>query len=183
MRVSGRLVRRYARALFEVAQESGAAAVVGADLGRIAQALADPALASVVLDPSSDRASKRRAFDAGVSLESPLLRTFVHFLLERRREDVLPALASAFAAEVDRAEGRVRGIVESGRALPEEERRALESALGASLGARVSLTVRVDPALVGGVRIEVGGRRLDATVPGRLAALREELLAAPLRQS
>jgi F-type H+-transporting ATPase subunit delta len=182
MRVSGRLVRRYARALFEAAREANAVAGVGRDLGSIATALADLSLASTVLGASSDRASKKKAFEKAVPLETPLSRTFVDFLFQRRREDVLPALASAFAAEVDRAEGIVRGVVEAGRALPEEDRRALESALGASLGARVTLSLRVDPALVGGVRIEVAGRRLDATVPGRLAALREELLAAPLRQ-
>ncbi|MGH7150189.1 MAG: F0F1 ATP synthase subunit delta, partial [Planctomycetota bacterium] len=95
----------------------------------------------------------------------------------------LPALAPAFAAEVDRAEGIVRGVVEAAVPLADADLRAIERALGGSLGPRVSLALRVDPALVGGLRIEVAGRRLDATVRGRLAALREDLLEAPLRQT
>ncbi len=183
MSESSRLLRRYARALFETAREGNAVAGVGRDLGSIATALADPSLASTVLRASGDRASKKQAFDRAALLETPLTRTFVDFLFQRRREGILPALAPAFAAEVDRAEGIVRGVVEAAVPLGDADLRAIERALDGSVGARVSLALRVEPALVGGLRIEVAGRRLDATVRGRLAALREDLLEAPLRQT
>ncbi|HET6203690.1 MAG TPA: ATP synthase F1 subunit delta [Planctomycetota bacterium] len=180
MRGSGRLVRRYARALFEAAREAGSVPEVARDLERLGAALAAGPFLDSLLDPVADRSAKKRALAERVSLETPLVRRFVELLLDRRREEVFPLLAGAFALEADRAAGVVRGLVVAARAVPEEDIRALEQVLGASLGSTVRLAVEIDPELVGGIRIDVAGRRLDATVPGRLAALREELLAAPL---
>ena len=183
MRASVRLVRRYARALFEAAREDGVVADVGRDLRLTSELLSDPFVSAFLLDPSTDRAAKRREFVERLAPHTtPLFLRFANLVLERRREEVLASVAAAYALEADRAAGIVRGVAESARPLPEEEMRALEEALGRAAGATVKLVHRLVPELVGGIRIDLGGRRLDATVPGRFASLRERLLAAPLSQ-
>ena len=54
---------------------------------------------------------------------------------------------------------------------------ALRAKLAALTGKTIALSSRVDPACLGGVRLEVGGTQLDGTVQNRLDALRRRLAA------
>ncbi|HVB19459.1 MAG TPA: F0F1 ATP synthase subunit delta [Acidimicrobiales bacterium] len=65
--------------------------------------------------------------------------------------------------------------VHSARALDETSRRELVSSLAALTGKSVELQVDEDERLLGGVLVEIGDLRLDATTLGRLAALRESV--------
>jgi F-type H+-transporting ATPase subunit delta len=60
--------------------------------------------------------------------------------------------------------------------LPEAQRRALAAALGGAVEL-VELRTRVDPALIGGLLVQAGGRTYDGTVRTHLAALRRRLAA------
>ena len=62
-------------------------------------------------------------------------------------------------------------------ALPIEERevRPLVAALEKKYGRRVNARVEIDPQLIGGARIVIGDKVIDATVRGRLEAMRAAL--------
>ena len=64
--------------------------------------------------------------------------------------------------------------------LPEASRAALEAKLCALTGKTVHLTARQDPSVLGGIRLDMAGERLDGTVQGRLEALRRSIAAATL---
>ncbi len=64
--------------------------------------------------------------------------------------------------------------VHSARDLDESSQTQLVNALRTITGHEVQLQVVLDPSLLGGVLVEVGDLRLDATTKGRLGALREE---------
>lgn len=181
MRPLSRVARRYVEALLDAAAEGGILDDVGRDLEFTASLVAEPSVGAFLVDPTVDRASKMRFFVEWVAPHvSPLFRNFLGLLVRRRREDLLDRLDEAFRQTRERREGIVRGRLESGRPLAEEDRRVLEEAASRALGLRVSLEVAVRPDLIGGVRLEVGGRLLDASVAGRLAAARERLLSVPL---
>ncbi len=42
-------------------------------------------------------------------------------------------------------------------------------------GKTITLTEKVDPSVLGGLRLDLGGTRLDGTVQGRLERLRNEI--------
>ncbi len=67
--------------------------------------------------------------------------------------------------------------VRAGQEVGDEERRRLSEALSRLVGSPVELQVTVDPALLGGVDVEIGDIRLDATARGRLERLREHVAA------
>lgn len=62
-------------------------------------------------------------------------------------------------------------------ALTEEQREKLRSTLSRMTGKQIILTERVDPLLLGGVRVDVDGRRIDNTIKARMEQLRLALRA------
>jgi len=81
-------------------------------------------------------------------------------------------IARVLREEIDNYEKAVSAVP-----LAEAQRAALAQALGSAVGRNVELEARVDPAVLGGVRVTVGGRTYDGTVRSRLAALRERLVS------
>ncbi|MEO2163801.1 MAG: F0F1 ATP synthase subunit delta, partial [bacterium] len=76
--------------------------------------------------------------------------------------------------------GAAKGIVESARPLESAELEALSQDLSKRLGKDVTLTGRVDPDLVGGVRVFVGTSMIDQSLQGRMDGLRRRMMEARL---
>ena len=78
---------------------------------------------------------------------------------------------------MDEAQGGVRAFVTTALPLREDQAERLRRALGGWLGAEVVLDARVDPEIVGGIAVRVGDRLLDASLRGRLARARAQMVA------
>jgi len=166
------LARRYARALLEAAGPGGLAlrdelrAFVPLVEGHreLRRALLDPALGSEprrrVLAAVAERAGA-----------SPLLRRLLDLLATRDRVSLLPELVEAYAEVANAAHGILSAEVVSAVPLAG----APQQRLATALGGEVELRCRVDPVLVGGVLVRVGGTTYDGSVRTRLAALRRRL--------
>ena len=85
-------------------------------------------------------------------------------------------MAEEFQALVDRAEGRLAVELTTAYALSEAEAQAILAKIEQASGRKVEATLRVDPALIGGMILQAGSLRVDASVRGRLARLRQELV-------
>ncbi len=90
---------------------------------------------------------------------------------------MLGALVEAYGEELNAAQGVVAATALSAVPLDEPQRKALTSALGDAVGKRVELASQVDPAVLGGVLVRMGGRNYDGTVRAQLDALRRRLAA------
>jgi F-type H+-transporting ATPase subunit delta len=73
--------------------------------------------------------------------------------------------------------------VHTARPLDEQSRADLVNSLSALTGKSVELQVADSPELLGGVLVEIGDLRLDATTRGRLGALRDAVAAGHLYES
>jgi F-type H+-transporting ATPase subunit delta len=176
--------KRYAEALLDAAQASNAVADVEADLLLLAEVMSDPAASGFLLNPTIDPKEQRKRFldPLAPKLKSKLVQNIIGLLIERRRAGVIPALPAAFRRLALESRGEAEGTVESSRAIGDAELRAIEGSVSGALGRKLKLTVVVKPELIGGLRVTVGSKRIDASVRSRLAALRERMLAAPLPQ-
>jgi F-type H+-transporting ATPase subunit delta len=65
--------------------------------------------------------------------------------------------------------------IESAAALPDATRQTLQNDLTRRYGAGLNFILTQNPALIGGVRVQVGGDVYDGSVQGRLETLRSEL--------
>lgn len=171
---------RWADALFEIAKKANAVDEIQHDTARLSREV-EPAHVAAFFFGSGVSQSEREAKIAPLLEElHPKTQSFVKLLFQKRRQEVLRHIGDAFKRKVYAETGKVEGVVETPRTLPDEDVRALEESIGQRLGKTVILTQTQKPELVAGVRVIVGARLFDATVKGRLDALREKLLSAPL---
>ena len=171
---------RYAEALHRLAKSRGALESVRADVQRLTGQLA----AGGPLAPAFDERlsiEARRALLAGhLAGANPLTQDFVQLLLDKRRVEVLRQLGAAFHQRDLDERGAAEGTVESARPLDAAQLGSLAAALGPRVGKQLTLQNRIVPELLGGLRVVVESKMIDASVAGRLEGLRKSLLAAPL---
>jgi F-type H+-transporting ATPase subunit delta len=108
----------------------------------------------------------------------PFLKDFLQLLVEHHRMAGLPVIFELFLQEMSRLRGEVKAAITTARPLEGSRRRQLDGDLSRVLGRRVELTARVDPDLIGGIRLEVEGRIYDGSVRRQLERLKEELAAS-----
>src|SRR5207247_4037448 len=125
--VSGRLGKRYARAVLALAREDGTLEATGEELNRAAATFDEPRLRPLVLSPVIDAAARlRTARGVAEALGlSPAVRNLIGLLAERDRLALLPGLARWDDALLDDERGRPRAAHRSARALSAAERNEL----------------------------------------------------------
>ena len=170
--------RRYAKAMFQLAEESGSAADVRGQLDALAKLLAEHGeLGEVLLRPLYPVA-QRRAVMAAVAERlgaAPLLRSFLSYLIDHRRLVDFAAIRDEYGRLADERAGIVRATVRAASELSDEQRERLRRALSGRVGREVQLAVSVDPALLGGLVAQVGDVVYDGSLRTQLRQLRESL--------
>lgn len=174
------IATRYATALFEVAQEKNALDDVQKDLSGLAEMLADPAVGAVLLSPDTAQEVRSKAFDKILQGAHELTRNALQVILRRRRELILPDLSDAFAAQLRASRNQALGVVETAKPLDDAGLKALEEQASKLCGKEVTLEVRVDQDLIGGVRIRVGDDLYDGSVATALQELERRLMETPV---
>ena len=168
------LAARYAAALLELADEAKQLDSVAADLKTVRAMIDGSAdLRRLLRSPVLSRAEQGKAMaavlqQAGVG---DLLRRFVGLVAENRRLFALPAMIDAYLAELARRRGEVTAEVTAARPLDDRQRQAVAEAVQRAVGGRVSLDVRVDPALIGGLVVKVASRMVDSSLRRKLQRL------------
>ena len=177
--IESSVARRYARALFSLAQEAGAGAIdtVSAQLSAVAQALSVEDASRALLAPGTPPARQNAAVDSLAASLAPQVVSFLKLLIERSRFDGLPQIAAAFAAMVDVAQGRVRATVTAAQPISDADLARVQQALAKATGKTIQLSAAVDPSLLGGLTADVGGVLYDGSIKTQLAKLRESLKA------
>ncbi len=177
----GPAARRYASALLSAAREADAVDAVASDMQALAEVVCDSSLAAWLSDPRVDDSSKQAAFSKALGDACHALTTgLLGVLANRRRHSLLIELPTAFQAELDVLQGRLRGTVESAFDLDDPTKAELESAFSNSTGKEVLLETHRDESLLGGLRVTLDGVRYDGTARGRLDNLRARLANADL---
>lgn len=180
--MSSRLTaRRYAKALLQIGDQQGNVPQLQQELDTVAAAVtANADLARLVASPLVLPRKKAEVFEAILASAklSETLRHFFHVVAEAGRLNLLPDLRRTFADLVDERAGIVEARVVSAQPLSEAQSQALVASLGRRTGKTIRLSWSQDPALLGGLKVQVGSTVLDASLQGQLRQLKTQLLSA-----
>jgi F-type H+-transporting ATPase subunit delta len=171
----------YGEALYEAAEAAGELDRVHRDLATIGSSLAGNAdLVRVLFNPAFPQPGKKQILEKLTAAASPLVRSSMLVLIDHGRVTALPDLIEAFDELYARDAKQLE--VELTTAVPIDDAQAelLRARLAAQTGANVSLTRKVDPAIVGGLVLRVRDLLIDASLRGKLNALRVSLRKARL---
>jgi F-type H+-transporting ATPase subunit delta len=170
--------RRYAKALFTLAQEDGRAAEMREEVERLGGLLRESAELRAVLLRPLHPVAQRRAVLAAVAERlgaSSLLRRFLSFLIDQRRLVDYEAIEGEFLRLADAAAGVTQARVRSAAPLTAAQRERLQRALQQQVGGRVELALEIDPSLVAGAVAQVGDLVYDGSLSTQLRQLRASL--------
>ena len=164
--------RPYARAVFEMANESGDLAKWSESLGFMSAIAENEEVKALLSRPNM---AKQAGADAFISLCDKKLddkaENLVKMLAENDRLSLLPEMSDIYETLKDEAEGSVEAIVTSAKKLTQAEEKAIIIALKKRLGRDVKLKVSVDKALLGGAIIQAGDLVIDGSLKGRLSKM------------
>ena len=168
--------RMYARALFEAAQDQGKLADVGEQVSDFVEAVREvPELRALLVNPELDTRLKADALGDLLGGADELVRNFLLLLAEKGRIGQLEEIGREFDALVAAEEGRLDVELTTAVELSDEEADRLTRQIEQASGRTVVATRKVDPSLIGGLILQAGTLRVDASVRGRLDRLRHQL--------
>jgi F-type H+-transporting ATPase subunit delta len=99
------------------------------------------------------------------------VRDFLAVVARNRRLFAVPAMIEAYLAQLAARRGEVTAEVTAAQALSEAQLGALGEQLRRTVGRRVTIDVRVDPELLGGMIVKVGSRMVDSSLRSKLHRL------------
>jgi F-type H+-transporting ATPase subunit delta len=172
--ISG-IADRYAGSLFDLALQSGEVAKVEADLTSLETMLADSEdLKRLIMSPvfSADEQYNAVSSIADKAGITGLAGNFLRVVARNRRLFAVPAMIKAFRQIAAEQRGEISADVTSAHPLSGEQETELKAALKGVTGKDVTISVTVDPSLLGGLIVKIGSRQIDTSLKTKLNSLK-----------
>jgi F-type H+-transporting ATPase subunit delta len=172
-----RVADRYARALLEAARERKVVEPVAESIAGILEVVEDRAdLAVFIESPQVATQEKKDLLQSvfGAHIE-PVLLHFMYLLIDKNRIEHFREIGKEYAHLMELERGILRAQVTTAIALPGDLAEQLNARLNARTGHTVIMEQRVDPAVIGGVKVVMEDYVLDGTVRTNLDELRKTL--------
>ena len=175
---NGRISVRYARALFQTAQEQGCEDAVYDGLTRFAHnyLLAISQFNEVLADPIVHAEEKVKLLE--MSIGEPMhdcLKQFIAFVADHKREDKMFLIAMKYMEMYREKHNILSTQVTTATELTEESYDKIKAFIKQTFDADAEIEVHIDPKLIGGFILDIENSRMDASVVGQLNALKNKL--------
>jgi len=172
------LVRIYTRPLFDLAVESDNLETIAGELDVLEQMFQQvPQMVEYLDSPNVSRKDKidllKKAYEKSWS---EYFSSYLDLVLRKGRQEILPYAREAFYRYWDEYRSMLDVIVTSAVDLTDAQKKSISKKLTKRTGKNVNLECKTDPTVMGGIKFQIGHQLLDATVSGKLAALKESLL-------
>jgi F-type H+-transporting ATPase subunit delta len=172
---------RYARALLDVLRKESTAEQGAHDLGKVAALVQQfPDLQRALTNPAIPAARKRGLVAEllpKLSLSAPVGKLLL-MLAERDRLVLLPELTAVYQEMLEELQQVVRAEVTTAEPIAPERLSALQQRLAGATGRTVRVTAKVDPAIIGGMKAQIGSTIYDGSIATQLETFRQKLESA-----
>lgn len=172
---------RYAQALFDLASDQQAVAAVESDLNSLKAAIAESKDLRTLLGSPTFSADDKAKGLAGIAAKAGFHATtkkFLGLLAANGRASVLSEVIAGYAKLSAAARGAVSAEVVTAVPLSAAQKNGVAAALRQALGKDPEISTRVDPAILGGIKVKVGSRLFDASLKSKLDSLKFALKRA-----
>ncbi|XBQ17421.1 MAG: F0F1 ATP synthase subunit delta [Oceanicaulis sp.] len=179
--ITGETGERYARALFELAEEAGELQAVESDVDALQAAIGESAdlrraLASPVYK-TVEKAAALNALAGSLGLHTMTGR-FLGVVANNGRSAELPKILRAFKALAAKKRGSATAEIVTADALTQAQLKELTTALKTALGRDVEVRTEVREDIIGGLIVKVGSRMFDSSLKTKLEGLRKTMKEA-----
>lgn len=175
MAVRRSYANRYARAVFHIALERQQLDRWQSDLARIGGLGENSELVALLKNPKVRFSEKSKLLSESLREVSPSALKLVYLLVTKDRLNLVGKINEEYQRLVDSHRGIEPAVVITAVPLDDKTKSGLVKRLEAIVGKKVVAQHEVDPDIIGGVVVRLGGKLLDYSTRSRLMALKEEL--------
>ncbi|MBM2824813.1 MAG: F-type H+-transporting ATPase subunit delta [Dehalococcoidales bacterium] len=167
--------RRYAQAVFRIAQQRGELERWQSDMVKIARLGEDADFVALLENPKVRLNDKIKLLSGQFIEVNPLALNLVYLLIARGRLGMVADIADEYQRFLDSYHGIERAEVITAVPLDDKDKLHLAERLAAIVGKQVIIKPEVDAKLLGGVVARVGGKLLDGSTRTRLETLKRQI--------
>lgn len=167
----------YGESLYELAKDESLAKLIGEQLAALQQSFRqEPDFIRLLSSPNLTKAERCQILDDSFrgKVHAYVL-NFLKILTEKGYMRYFSDCCDAYTEHFDQDNGILRVNAVSAVELSEQQKDNLTQKLSRITGKEIALRTRIDPAVLGGIRLDYDGQRLDDTVSHRLDAIRNVL--------
>jgi F-type H+-transporting ATPase subunit delta len=168
-------VKRYARAVFEIALEQNALDRWQSDLSAIATLASNKDAAVALEAPRLSLDIKRKFIEQQLPGLNPLAENLLHIMAQKRMLASIDALAAEYARLVDARRGILHADVITATPLDEGQKTEIKGKLAEITGQQINISTSVDPSIMGGFIAKVGNKLIDASTHSRLVRMKKNI--------
>lgn len=167
----------YGESLYELAKDEGLTKLIGEQLAVLQTVFQqEPDFIRLLSSPNLTKSERCQILDDSFRGKMhPYLLNFMKILTEKGYMRYFSDCCDAYTEHFDQDNGILRVTAVTAVALSPEQEAKLTQKLSRTTGKEIALRNRIDPAVLGGIRLDYDGQRLDDTVSHRMAAIRDLL--------
>ena len=171
-------VQRYANALFQLSKEAKVVDSVSKDLQHLKNIINnDEKFLSLVKNPSVSKSEKNSVFNAiAKKIElSKLTSNFIGVIIRKNRVNYLLDIINSFENLIASLRGEKSAVITSATELSDAEVKDIKIKLKEKFDSDFIIDVKIDPRLIGGLKIQVGSQMIDSSIKNQLQLLKEKM--------
>jgi len=167
--------KRYAQAVLQIAREKNNLEEWRSDLRRIAELALSPELMPLLENPKLKFEMKAELVDKGLGEVNPLALNLAYLLITKGKFRDAGQIADEYEDLLNEQYGLKRACVVTAVPLDDPDRQKLELRLEEVAGKKITISVQVDPYIIGGFVARIDGSLLDCSIRSRLESLKKSL--------
>jgi F-type H+-transporting ATPase subunit delta len=167
--------KSYARAVFEIALERNELDKWQSDLDKMAELAKDAVLLTLLKSPKLKFEDKAKLVNDRLPEMGTLTRNLAYLLVVKRKMNLIGGIAKQYQQMVDNYHGIEHAEITTAIPLEDADRTKIEKVLSKTLGKKLIIETKVDPAIIGGLVVRVNGKLLEGSTRNKLLSLKKEL--------
>ena len=172
--------KQYAEALFNVSTQSGSEKAVRNSLKMVNSAIkGSPEFRAFLFSKRITEAQKATAVKEALGMEChPIVSEFIGLVTDQNLVQLFSLIEKSYIKIFEQKLNYLTVTAHVSSELSENESKELKESLESTLGKSMDLSVKVDPNLIGGIKLRVGNKFMDASIQNQLENMRQSLLKA-----